>query len=319
MGYTYQRCFRAIRVGRYKEIMKNRLCHYLILTIGIYLLSFTDSAVGAFPASENVEVKLLSEVNSIQPGKPFSVGVHFLMNEGWHIYWRNAGDSGIPTDVEWKLPEDFGVSELTWPLPEKFEVPPPLITFGYEDEVLLLAQITPPTTIAAGENVLLQATARWLECEKICIAGEQTIELNLPVREEVPQMNQENKASIQFSRKRLPILSTEWRVSAKAKGKKILLHLKQPAWFTEKPKGLEFYPYDPAMVEHDGIHLVRKGKDGFELELLKSKAADKNLKRIAGTLISASSWVKEEDRKALEIDVLLSEQSRNLFSQWLSE
>ena len=66
--------------------------------------------------SEPVKVELVAEDTSIQEGKPFWVAIHFLPEEGWHLYWKNPGDAGAAPDVEWKLPEGFSVKPLLWPV-----------------------------------------------------------------------------------------------------------------------------------------------------------------------------------------------------------
>ncbi|HET6522033.1 MAG TPA: protein-disulfide reductase DsbD domain-containing protein, partial [Geminicoccaceae bacterium] len=66
-------------------------------------------------ATERVEARLVSEVEAVRPGAPFWVALRLRMAEGWHTYWRNPGDSGLPTTIEWTLPEGFEASEIVWP------------------------------------------------------------------------------------------------------------------------------------------------------------------------------------------------------------
>src|ERR1700722_13414661 len=99
-----------------------------------------------------VTVDLLSEEDSINPGRSFWVGVRLKMDKGWDTYWVNPGDSGFPTKVTWHVPDGFNVGPLNWPYPEKFSQET-LTAYGYTDSVLLLAEVTPPKNISVGQKV----------------------------------------------------------------------------------------------------------------------------------------------------------------------
>src|SRR5581483_8644540 len=91
----------------------------------------------------HVKATLVSESKSIQPGTPFWVAVQLEMQPPWHTYWKNAGESGEPTSIDWKLPAGFTAGPIQWPAPKRIAVPP-VVSYGYEDNVLLLVKITPP-------------------------------------------------------------------------------------------------------------------------------------------------------------------------------
>jgi hypothetical protein len=90
-----------------------------------------------------VQAELVSEVRTVQPGMPFWVGLRLQITPGWHVYWQNPGDSGERVRLTWQLPPGVTAGELQWPYPQRFPVGP-LMNFGYENQVLLLSQITPP-------------------------------------------------------------------------------------------------------------------------------------------------------------------------------
>ncbi|WP_375515774.1 protein-disulfide reductase DsbD domain-containing protein [uncultured Nostoc sp.] len=80
--------------------------------------------------TEHVQTQLVSEVSSIQPGKPFWVGLHFQIKPGWHTYWKNPGDSGVAPSIAWTLPQGFSAGELVYPYPERLPASG-LMNFGY--------------------------------------------------------------------------------------------------------------------------------------------------------------------------------------------
>lgn len=132
---------------------------------------------------------MIADVKSIQPGVPFTVGVLMKMDEGWHTYWKNGGEAGLPTEVMWSLPKGFVAGEIQWPLPHKYNESGDVLTYGYETENMLLVQIRPPHDIAAGSSAVLKAKVSWLECEKLCVPGNADVELKLPVMNSAPQKN----------------------------------------------------------------------------------------------------------------------------------
>ena len=69
-----------------------------------------------------VKADLISEAASIAPGETLWVDLHLVVKPGWHVYWRNPGDSGLPTAIDWKLPSGFGAGHIRWPVPEHFAV-----------------------------------------------------------------------------------------------------------------------------------------------------------------------------------------------------
>jgi thiol:disulfide interchange protein DsbD len=139
----------------------------------------------SFPGSHEgtVTARLVSEVDAVAAGRPFQVAVDIRMAEGWHTYWENGGDAGLPTTIEWTLPEGFEAGPLLWPVPHRYEEAGDLVTFGYAERVLLLTEITPPSALDA-EAVTLAARVDWLQCKDICIPGGSDLRLVLSVAAE---------------------------------------------------------------------------------------------------------------------------------------
>ncbi|XHR28033.1 MAG: protein-disulfide reductase DsbD family protein [Chthoniobacteraceae bacterium] len=130
--------------------------------------------------SAQVQAELVADTTAIAPGKPFLAALHLRIQPGWHVYWENPGDSGLPVTLAWKLPEGWKAGKLQWPIPQKHLEDGGLVTYGYEKEVLLLAELTPPANLAPGEKITLPARATWLVCEKTCVPGSANVTLTLP-------------------------------------------------------------------------------------------------------------------------------------------
>ncbi len=139
---------------------------------------------------ELVKAELIADTSAIVPGKPFTVGLLLRMAPHWHTYWKFSGDAGLPTEIKWTLPTGWKAGEIQWPIPLKLKDPGDIETYGYEDEVLLIQQITPPASVS-GPTMKLTADATWLVCEKICIPGHASVSLELPVATQAATANDE--------------------------------------------------------------------------------------------------------------------------------
>ncbi len=126
-----------------------------------------------------VEARLVASGAVTTPGEAVEVGVYLKIAPGWHTYWINPGDSGLPIAVEWELPEGWSAGPLQWPIPEIHREPGDMLTYGYEKEVLLTAKLTPPPGAAAG-GAAIRAKTSWLVCKESCVPGGEDLELTLP-------------------------------------------------------------------------------------------------------------------------------------------
>ena len=122
-------------------------------------------------ASELVAIELIADRDAVAPGETFRVGVLFRMAPHWHVYWINPGDSGLETEVGLRAPEGFEIGELRFPAPERFVLAGDVINYGYQDEVLLFAELRAPRELPEGP-IALEADARWLVCREACFFGE---------------------------------------------------------------------------------------------------------------------------------------------------
>jgi DsbC/DsbD-like thiol-disulfide interchange protein len=135
--------------------------------------------LGAAP-QEQVKTRLIADTTAIEAGRPFRLGVQFTMLPGWHIYWRYAGEVGLPTQIRWEAPEGFEIGELQWPNPKYIDDPATgLASYGWEGELLLYATVTPPETLPEGGTFTFGAESSWLACEVQCIPGSGSDRLEL--------------------------------------------------------------------------------------------------------------------------------------------
>ncbi len=269
-----------------------------------------------YQGKQLVKPALLADTTAVVPGKPFIVGLLLRMAPGWHTYWKFSGDAGLPTEMKWKLPAGWKISEIQWPIPLKTIDPGDIQTYGYVDEVLLMQEITPPNVVAgigdAGNvaradhepgssipatTVKLSADANWLVCEKICIPGSATLQLELPVSATSQPANTELFARY---RRLLPqnwpganLASTNWeRV-----GSDLRLKITSPT--LAKYPAVDFFslPDEGTVVGHPGIQSRNQNEIVFRIPI---ESAPTNLSSMAG-LVVFSQQPNGDDRAAWQI------------------
>jgi len=143
-----------------------------------------------YQGRELVKAQLIVDADAVVPGKPFTVGLLLHMEPHWHTYWKFSGDAGLPSEIKWTLPPGWKAGEIQWPIPLRLMDPGDIETYGYENEVLLLQEITPPTSFA-DSSVKLSADVSWLVCERLCIPGGAQLQLELPVANKNALANEE--------------------------------------------------------------------------------------------------------------------------------
>jgi thiol:disulfide interchange protein DsbD len=234
-----------------------------------------------YEGRELVQAKLLADVTTVVPGKPFTVGLLLHMVPNWHTYWKFPGDAGIPTEIKWKLPEGWKVGEIQWPIPLKLDEPGDIQIYGYHDEVLLMQEITPPASLK-DSSVQFPADANWLVCEKICIPGSASLKLDLPVAGESAPANEEI-----FSRYRrsLPQSWPEQKValaSWKRQGAELQLTVESTALASYPSADFFPLPEPSVVVSHPKTERGADGKITFRIPI---ETADKNLSSLNGIVV----------------------------------
>lgn len=149
------------------------------------LLPVAHAQGQAVVTTERVRAELVAHApDGVGPGKPVWVGLQLAHQPEWHTYWKNPGDSGLPTTLQWTLPAGVTAGDIAWPVPRKIPIGN-LANYGYEGTVLLPVPLAvspdfKPSLLAQDLEIRLQAS--WLVCKKECIPEEGQFVLKLPVR-----------------------------------------------------------------------------------------------------------------------------------------
>ncbi|HWB31952.1 MAG TPA: thioredoxin family protein [Acidobacteriaceae bacterium] len=139
--------------------------------------------------AQHLTAELMSLGPAIAPGGQQLVGLVLTMEDHWHVYWVNAGDSGEPPKIDWTLPEGFTAGPMQFPIPDRLPLGP-LMDYGYEYEVAFPVRISAPADAKSGP-AHLDAQVSWLVCADVCVPGKAHLGLDLDVKQDAPALAQE--------------------------------------------------------------------------------------------------------------------------------
>lgn len=256
-------------------------------TLALAFLGFLLPAIPllATPLAQTPQltVQLLADPVPLAAGRPFTVALHFRLQPHWHLYWSNPGDSGLPPSVDWILPPGFTVGPLQFPLPTKI-LAPPLVSYGYLGETILLAEITPPTNWNSATPLSLKANVDWLVCQEACLPGH--AELSLPLSAQ-PKPNPALTALFAAARLLLPAPSTPLTLTARPTAQHLDLTLSSPS--ARSFGKLTFFPDTSTWLDEIVPTEFQSNPDSSSLRLpLQSHA--KLPESLSGVLVAENSF-----------------------------
>jgi thiol:disulfide interchange protein DsbD len=280
-----------------KEVpMNKRKILYLCLGISFFL----SSAAFSEPVTDaHTQVELITDVSAIQPGRPFWIGLHMDMEGQWQTYWKNPGDSGLSTAIKWDLPEGFVAGEIQWPFPIRMDYPE-ITSYGYEGQVVLLSEITPPASLEAGSRQTIKAHVTWLACGNICVPGKADLSLELPVQDEEPLIDESIRKIFDDTRKNWPLEISQWTIGAYDEGVSLRLHLIPLDAGGPTLTQAVFFPERNDLIDHKAQQTFEKTKNGYQLTIPKSVIIYSNIMQVKGVLVSPEAW--EGEQRALSVD-----------------
>jgi DsbC/DsbD-like thiol-disulfide interchange protein len=242
------------------------------------LLSNTLAMAESVPA-QHAKVELIADKASIKPGEDVLLGVYYVLEPGWHLYWINPGDSGQPPSFDWKLPSGFVAGETKWPRPERLSSSQ-LVDYGYKDNVLFMVPVHASQTITGGASVPIALNAKWLICREVCIPDRAQLHLSLPVSTGIPQSSPSADLFAQTKALLPKPAPKNWKTSAQSgKGDFVLIVT------AGKPlDGASFFPRDPGQIDNAAPQKVVTTPTGVRITLKKSEVLTKPVSTLRGLL-----------------------------------
>lgn len=249
------------------------------------LLSPSLFAESKYDAPHPATVDLISEDISLHEF-PQGIAVRFRLKPGWHVYWKNPGDSGTPPKVNWRLPEGVTISEWVWPTPDRISVPP-LMNFGYEKEVLFISELHAPKEM---QEATVNADVSWLVCKESCIPGKKSVSLTL---KRGPNAATEEVTAFQRTRHDYPQKFREWKIQAKTTPGQLHLIIDG----SRPVKGdIAFFPEANDLIQNAApqkmIWTQNRGEMMIPWETQRTEAP----REVKGLLVAANLWPSEKAR-----------------------
>lgn len=267
----------------------------MVLSLAVFLA--VEAAAWAEPVrTEHALVDLLVQARSTAPGVPFFAGVRIRLDPGWHTYWINPGEAGMETRVKWDLPPGFSAGPLQWPYPKRF-VSDGVIGFGYESEVVLVSEITPPADLASGSKVSIGAAVDLLLCEQICVPGSAQFARELAAAS-APADDEDDAKALREAAARVPQPLPESVVSARFSDGRIVIALEGAEFAGARP---DFFPEARNLLALDAEPAWIERAGGLDGQFVLSHLARGTPFRLRGVLV----WERGGKTESRQVDVRL--------------
>jgi thiol:disulfide interchange protein/DsbC/DsbD-like thiol-disulfide interchange protein len=249
---------------------------FFLLAAGLPALAATNSA-----DLPHVHVQLLSPW-PLDRSDADKIGLYFKLEPGWHVYWKNPGDAGLPPHVRWTLPDGITAGPLQFPPPKRLPLGP-LMDFGYDGEVLFPVDLKVAKTVPLGP-VVLHAKVDWLVCREQCVPGKAEIELHVDVAGP-PAMGlaTPTKDELLWVRQPKPVPEADPR-SLRAKFQPTPTGLRLSVETGERETQATFFPSDTDILSNPAPQKLTPTAKGFILDLKKDANLTANPAQLKGVL-----------------------------------
>jgi DsbC/DsbD-like thiol-disulfide interchange protein len=233
--------------------------------------------------NSHARVELIADLSAPQPSHTLWAGLLFRLDPGWHVYWRNAGDSGEPPKIQWHLPPGFRAGAISWPTPRRLGSGS-IVDYGYENQVLLMVPIEAPSVpahSAKNGTVELAADVSYLVCREICVPGKAHPSLSLPPTGSASQDSDWTTLFRQTKAQLPKPAPSSWTIAAQLSDDRVVLSVNAR---TRVAKAT-FFPMEPGVVENSAPQDFAPAKAGFQLTLKKSDLLTKDPAELRGVLV----------------------------------
>jgi thiol:disulfide interchange protein DsbD len=262
-------------------------------------LTFLLTAILFFQLANYGQQKSLAEaklvVDSYSPEKDSIISIGLLINlqDEWHIYWRNPGDSGLPTDIEFSLPNGITASEIKFPIPKIF-TSDEIVNYGYDHQVLLMSELFMPKDYTQ-KAISITAKLTSLICKDLCKAFDTTVTIRFDLSKDF--LAETNVSDLFESTKNLlPQKNHNLKTSAISKSDSV--YLKVSGDEITNANSLKYFSYEAGIFRNLVNQNLIKKENYVELILEPDPFRVKNPTEVNGILL-----INDDHTKAYEINL----------------
>lgn len=280
--------------------MLSRLLHKAAVAVTVLTLVLHVSACRGrsdTASGPHLTAQLITDQESLTPGSAFTIAVKFILEPGWHIYWKNPGDSGLPPRFTWTTPPSVRVSDPLWPYPQRLTTGP-LVNYGYGN-VLIPFPANLATTVKT-DSVTISVGLQWLVCKDECLPGEGSAEITLPISKAAAPPSRHSKEFEQaFAQVPTPLERVS--IAVEEQQDKLVLAL-IPLEDRFLPPQMQFFPEDKRIISNSKEQQVTRDGDSLRIALARDPLNRESITRIRGVLVAPYGWSESGTPKAVSID-----------------
>ncbi len=240
----------------------------IVLALVLATLSPSRAQQSDIFAEPRVRASLLSELTTVKPGDHLWLALRFDIDPGWHTYWRNPGDSGEPTRIQWDLPAGVKAGAIQWPYPHRIPYGS-LVNFGYEGSVLHLIRLDVPATWEAGNPIPVTANASWLVCADVCIPEAAQLRVEIPTGP-TSEANASLSSQFQEARTLIPV-DSPWPSYFRLDEQDIVLTLDTGS-ASDRVSGAVFFPNEWGPIEPAAEQSLHRSPSDLTLRASRGQA-----------------------------------------------
>ncbi len=259
----------------------------------------------------HVNIQLVPEVMSIQPGQEFHLAVRIENEKDWHTYWKISGDSGKATILKWKTAKGILAGDIQWPTPERIPTPP-LVNYGYKKEAFLIIPFKVSKTLHAGLQTI-SVHAKWLICKKVCLPGKADLSITLPVKQTKPKPHpfwaSEFKKIREDSPKPPP---KDWKMSVREEGDEFVLFIQSKKTHFKENKiyqNLVFFPLQDNLIQNTSKPEIEYQDQQIKIRLKKSEYFESTPDLFSVLLTAKQGRGSTQKKISYQLEVPLSQGS----------
>lgn len=250
---------------------------FFVLAAGLPTLAASTSADAA-----HLHVQLVVPEDQIYPSGSNDIALYFKLEPGWHVYWKNAGDSGEPPHIHWTLPDGVTAGPMQFPAPKRLPLGP-LMDFGYENEVLFPLKLDVVPTVKDGPAVL-HAKVDWLVCREVCIPGKAELETKLHMLPTTPPAAARSSVDVELFERLTSSLPKPLPPNFKAVFQPSNDGFRLGVDTGKREKEAVFFPSDQDVLNNPAPQVLTATAKGFILNLKKDANLSSNPAQLKGVI-----------------------------------
>lgn len=231
-------------------------------------------------ALRHASVTLVADSTALSPSRDVLLGLRFTIEDGWHVYWRNPGESGSPPEVRWRPTKGLRFGEIEWPVPDRLSVQG-VTNYGYEHQVLLLVPVKRTADGPIGGQVAIDASVNYVICREVCVKEAAAPSMTLEVE---PGLAKPSAAAADFRRAmaRLPRpMPAGWKTFASLGNGEIALTVDT----RRAEPTAAFFPFEQGVIDDSAAQEVEPHAGGLTLRIKRSPFSVQAPSTLEGLLV----------------------------------